>query len=367
MIGGEGAASTALLTSMYMAELAKKFNAYTVLLEHRYYGESVPVPELSTENLKYLSSEQALKDTEEFILNLKKKLSLESNKLVDRAGNLAAWFREKYPNIAVGAIASSAPVEAEVDFKEYLGVVSTALSKQCSDNIRKAFKQLDDELKTPSGVANIRKLFSLCDTFTGTNAMDVHYFLQSSVVGLERYVQYNSKAQMNQVCAIVNDEKRGATPLERYATLFQVMPGQCRSIQYKDFVAGLKADRSGCNLANTRNWIYQTCTEFGYYQTTGHKDSAFGANLPVEFFTNWCTDVYGPEIMAQTVRKAVDNTNAYYGGYKPVVTNVVFPNGSNDPWHQLSVLHDLINSTKSTVIDGYAHCGDMYAPTGADI
>ncbi|CAG2169500.1 unnamed protein product, partial [Oppiella nova] len=70
----------------------------------------------------------------------------------------------------------------------------------------------------------------------------------------------------------------------------------------------------------------------------------FGHNLPVEFYTNLCTDIFGPQITPQTIRKAIDNTNAYYGGYKPVVTNVVFPNGALDPWHPLSVLTDINNT-----------------------
>jgi Serine carboxypeptidase S28 len=35
---------------------------------------------------------------------------------LSRAGNLAAWFRLKYPHIADGAVASSAPVMAEEDY-----------------------------------------------------------------------------------------------------------------------------------------------------------------------------------------------------------------------------------------------------------
>lgn len=42
--------------------LAKKFGAAVVSLEHRYYGESSPFEELTTDNLKYLSSKQALFD-----------------------------------------------------------------------------------------------------------------------------------------------------------------------------------------------------------------------------------------------------------------------------------------------------------------
>jgi hypothetical protein len=36
--------------------LAKAFGAMIVTLEHRYYGWSVPTPDLSTENLQWLSS-----------------------------------------------------------------------------------------------------------------------------------------------------------------------------------------------------------------------------------------------------------------------------------------------------------------------
>lgn len=46
--------------------LAKKFGAAVVSLEHRYYGKSSPFKSLTTENLKYLSSKQALFDLAAF-------------------------------------------------------------------------------------------------------------------------------------------------------------------------------------------------------------------------------------------------------------------------------------------------------------
>lgn len=42
--------------------LAEEFGAALVTLEHRYYGESSPFSELTTNNLKYLSTNQALFD-----------------------------------------------------------------------------------------------------------------------------------------------------------------------------------------------------------------------------------------------------------------------------------------------------------------
>lgn len=46
--------------------LAKKFEAGVVSLEHRYYGKSSPFNSLSSENLKFLSSKQALSDLAAF-------------------------------------------------------------------------------------------------------------------------------------------------------------------------------------------------------------------------------------------------------------------------------------------------------------
>ena len=41
-----------------------------------------------------------------------------------------------------------------------------------------------------------------------------------------------------------------------------------------------------------------------------------------------------------------------YGGKLPDVKNVLFVNGNVDPWHVLSVLEDLNESSPSILIDG---------------
>lgn len=74
----------------------------------------------STANLKYLTSEQALADINYFISAQKTALNLPKNKWIvfggSYAGNLAAWFRLKYPHMAYGAVASSAPILAKANF-----------------------------------------------------------------------------------------------------------------------------------------------------------------------------------------------------------------------------------------------------------
>ncbi|PWA60336.1 peptidase S28, Alpha/Beta hydrolase fold protein [Artemisia annua] len=62
------------ISNDYITVLAKKFGAAMVTLEHRYYGKSSPFDSLTTENLKFLSSKQALYDLATFRQFYQKKL-----------------------------------------------------------------------------------------------------------------------------------------------------------------------------------------------------------------------------------------------------------------------------------------------------
>lgn len=48
---------------------AQKLGALYIGIEHRFYGDSMPMPDFSTNNLRYLSSQQALADAAYFIEN----------------------------------------------------------------------------------------------------------------------------------------------------------------------------------------------------------------------------------------------------------------------------------------------------------
>ncbi|RHY87271.1 hypothetical protein DYB37_005729 [Aphanomyces astaci] len=52
------------------ADWAKKNKALIVSMEHRFYGKSQPLPDFSTESLKFLSAEKALNDLTNFLNHL---------------------------------------------------------------------------------------------------------------------------------------------------------------------------------------------------------------------------------------------------------------------------------------------------------
>ena len=71
------------------------------------------------------------------------------------SGELAAWARLKYPNLFYAALASSAPVTAQVDYDKYDGIVARALatplvggSAGCRDAVRAAFVTLESHFDT---------------------------------------------------------------------------------------------------------------------------------------------------------------------------------------------------------------------------
>jgi hypothetical protein len=80
--------------------------------------------------LQYLTTEQALADLASIHSIVSSAYSLTAaNPWVSfggsYAGALSAWLRQKYPTLFVGAVASSAPVQATYDFQGYMEVCRT--------------------------------------------------------------------------------------------------------------------------------------------------------------------------------------------------------------------------------------------------
>lgn len=167
MIGGEAEASKKWMSEGQWIHYAEHFGALCIQLEHRYYGNSHPTSDLSTSNLAYLSSEQALADLANFVTAMKIQYKLsDTQKWIafggSYPGSLAAWAREKYPNLIYGAISSSGPLLAKVDFKEYFQVVKSSLASykpECVDAVARSFAQVEILLKHMIGQRSLDEKF----------------------------------------------------------------------------------------------------------------------------------------------------------------------------------------------------------------
>jgi len=109
-------------TQLYgeLAKWANDYHAAIFYLEHRYYGESIPIEYKTIEDFSWLSSRQALNDIAEFVQQMNQQQNFTGPWITfgcSYAGSLATWMRYLFPHLIQGSIADSAPVEAaDVNF-----------------------------------------------------------------------------------------------------------------------------------------------------------------------------------------------------------------------------------------------------------
>jgi len=386
-IGGEGRASPEWLIKGAWLDYAQKYGAYCALLEHRFYGDSHPTKDMGVDNLRYLSSEQALADLAAFITWLKQQIG--QPKVIvfggSYPGSLAAWFRLKYPHIAHGAVASSAPLLAKVDFSEYMEVVDLSLkshSDGCNEAISVATVGVTAALGSYDGRQQLKKMFQLCDDIDPNVAKDRMNLFATLAGNFQGVVQYNkdnrkfegavgTNITIDTVCNIMEDSTKGS-PLDRYALvnslLLQTYQQKCVDFKYDKMIDDLRlTDWNSSAAEGGRQWTYQTCTEFAFFQSSDSTKQPFGHEFPISFWLDQCVDIFGPNFTSELITKAVERSNEDYGALNIRTSRVVFPNGSIDPWHALGVTEDIGPEAKAIYINGTAHCANMYPPSPADL
>lgn len=102
-------------------------------------------------------------------------------------------------------------------------------------------------------------------------------------------------------------------------------------------------------------WTYQTCNEFGFYQTSDKKELIFGDRFPLVFFVKQCTDIYGRDFNADYLFNSINKTNRHYLGLQPNTTNVIYVHGSIDPWHALGIFESNDPKLPTIYINGNVH------------
>lgn len=141
--------------------LAKKYSALILTLEHRFYGESMPFGDasLQLQNLKYLNTEQSLKDLAYFIMKVEQNNlhNVWRNPWITIGGSypgaMSAWFREKYSHLTVGALASSAVVNAIEDYKDFDEQIYLSAERggtSCIESIRNLSDYVEKQVTGPN-------------------------------------------------------------------------------------------------------------------------------------------------------------------------------------------------------------------------
>lgn len=310
-VGGEWTISPNTLRVGHLHDMAKELNGSLYYTEHRYYGQSIPdlFDDLSFENLRYLNIDQALADLAHFIVEIKKSDPRLANSGVIIAGcsysaTMVTWFMQKYPHLANGAWSSSAPLKAKVDFTEYKDTVANAIQKvggeECARRIRAAVDQLEQWAEERNSVA-IEESMLLCVPIDFDNKYDVQSLFFSFTGRWSGAVQYHSERyqDIQNECKILTESDTGNVVWD-YANWYwhyyfsQNRFDVCYNHLFSNDVAyfGQTGLSSSAVRDEWRQWYYQTCAEYGWYQTSGENNTLFGSSFPVDASVKICEEAY---------------------------------------------------------------------------
>lgn len=384
-VGGEGPSldKSVLIDSPHcsgdMLELASRLfeeghsvNVYA--LEHRYYGQSYPEfsdSPVTNKNLRFLSSEQALADLAHFVSS-KTTLST-SQKWVTFGGSypgmLAAWARYKYPHLIYGAVSSSAPVQAQLDFGAYKNHIGSALadvdvrgSLQCLDIFRNGHEQLIQMVSDEKQHQELRQVFQLCETTDLSVQRNAELFLGEGVVNV--YVQGNDPACTQDLCNIAKicqtliNAKQNNSDVGALATVAREQlknsEEDCVELNWESDLKTISDTELGME-GGWRSWLWQTCTEFGFYQTCEYNSTCpFGQGMHnVDQDLEICLKAFGrtPEQVAGSVRSTLER----YGGWKLSTTRILSVTGDVDPWSELAIRTRHNNDLPAYSVPGASH------------
>ncbi|KAJ1647595.1 hypothetical protein LPJ64_001053 [Coemansia asiatica] len=373
---GETSISTYYTDGSYFTNLAQQTNGLVVAVEHRFYGGSNPMPDLSGSSLKFHTIDNVLEDFASFARAAKSDPASvfpvdvsDNSKIIfgggSYAGAIAAWMRAKYPEIIDGAWASSAVVQYRLEnyqLDQSWGKHLAALG--CAVEMSQAVKDLDDILLSgnQTAVSNVQARFASPELtpqdFAGLVTSLISIDATSTIT---KDVDYTGQS----VCAYFDGKRSN---LDSYAWAI------------RDTISYLKLDQSSITqMADTtlnwdkyalgqsgRVWYYQECAWYGNWQVAPPQGSGYSPYrsrlVDLIYFEPNCKNKFGQEMPDHA---DADGFHQKWFNMLGNVSNIYYTVGSLDLWRGSTVVpwegSGLPNTTDSPIylINGADHSQDV--------
>ncbi|KAK4419424.1 Lysosomal Pro-X carboxypeptidase [Sesamum alatum] len=379
--GNEGDIEWFAQNTGFMFQTAPHFKALLLFIEHRFYGKSMPFggskerAYANSSTLGYLSATQALADYATLILDVKKNLTaIDSPVLVfggSYGGMLAAWFRLKYPHVAVGALASSAPIlnfdniTSPFSFNDIITHDFRSESENCYKVIKRSWQEIDDTAAKPGGLEILRKSFRICKNYISAGSLKDWLGTAYTYAAMTDYpTPTNFLAPLpaypvKQMCKAIDDPKTGNNTFEKLygaANLYYNYTGDATCFDLAD-----DSDPHGLG-----GWTWQACTEMILLTEGNTEDSIFPPyNYSYNDRFEFCKNNYNIEPRPTWIPTEFGAHNIYRV-LKRFGSNIIFFNGLRDPWSGGGVLKDISKSLVAIVAKEGAHHVDLRFSTSED-
>jgi hypothetical protein len=401
MTPGEGNAApyTGYMTNVTVTgKTAETNNGTTIILEHRFYGESNPYPDLKTASLQVHTIDQAIEDLDYFARNVVLAQDNGDKLGPDYApwlffggsysGALVSWARHKKPDLFWAGYSSSGVVEAILDFWQYWEPIRQNMPQNCSADVTTVIEYVDE-------------------VFSGDNQTAIQALKENWGLGNVSHVDDAAGALRNNLW-----DWQSLQPNAGYATFFQF----CDQLEVKDgesapaegwglehalaawgefwtredgYLSGLCGERTTEDCLGTydpnstfftnttvdnswRSWNWIVCNDVGWLQEGVPKENGTPTIatrlVRPDYDLRQCSLMY-PEAFPEPPVTNIDRVNTEYGGWEVVQPRTFFANGVRDPWRYATVsAPDSPAESKDDqpigLSDGF-HCSDLSLTRGA--
>ncbi|KAI0490308.1 peptidase S28 [Xylaria cf. heliscus] len=394
LCGGEtdGAGRLPFLQKGIVYQLAKATNGLGVILEHRYYGSSIPTKDFSTQSLRFLTTDQALADTAFFANNVKF-AGLENVDLSPKntpwiayggsyAGAFVALLRKLYPDQYWGAISSSGVPEAIWDYYKYFEAAAVYGPAACVENTRKITDIIDKILIGKKGSKYVGQLKSVFGLPNVTHDGDFATIVSGGIGGLQglNWDPTQSSNAFFDYCDIVSSNKLNYPNTEslrksvnelitvagygrevntlsnhvlNYVGYYLPTAASCTSQNQDDCFGTYDTDfYSQDSISDSwRLWPYQYCTQWGYLQTGSgvpkNQLPLLSRTIDLDYSSVICRDAFN------LTKPADVNAINKYGGFHLSYPRLAWVDGEWDPWRAAGVHAIGLPPRQSTTSEPY--------------
>ncbi|KAJ2604210.1 hypothetical protein H4R99_001953 [Coemansia sp. RSA 1722] len=375
--------------NVHLTSLAQSTGGLVVAVEHRFYGQSNPMPDLSGESLAYLTIENVLEDFAAFIRAFKADPSSifpitvsKDAKVVfgggSYAGNVAAWMRAKYPDLVEGAWASSAVVygilenyQYDQSFGHHLNVLG------CGNCFAQAVKDLDDILLSGNSqkIADAQQKFGIPPLSIADSAALVAALVSSAA---NDPITQAGDPMAYAVCSYFanNADGHSSTCLDKYAAATNAAIERMGLLPNMLLIMGnssLGLDYTALDQVS-RTWYYQMCTWFGGWQVPPPKSTGLTGYrsqlLNIDYWQPNCRNKFGSQI---PIPVNVDAYNRQWFDILRGASNIFYTAGELEIWRDQTVAAKSKNFLQSrrgsriVLINGANHGQDMQPESEWDL
>ncbi|CAK5262521.1 unnamed protein product [Mycena citricolor] len=373
-------------------QIAQQENGAAIVLEHRFYGLSNPLPDLSVASLRLHTIQQAIEDLKYFAENVVLPMPNGGNLKPSTtpwilvggsySGALTSYTMVNKPGLFAAGYGSSATVQTIFDFWQYFEPSRQYMAPNCSADIVAAISHIDkvftgsnttaiQAIKNTFGMGAMTHLddlvsalrnhfwdwqalslrggaggrfFEFCDALEVKNGVNAPAAGWGAKHALNAWGQYWNQTYYALICG-------NATAVDCFDTYNPTQP----------YYTDITIDNAG------RSWQWIVCNEVGFFQDASPKGTPSMVSRLIQpaYDLRQCQLMF-PEAFptiptAQSVKTA--QTNSLYAGWNVSVSNLFLANGKRDPWRYatLSAPGVTKKSTSELTIaigEGF-HCGDL--------